>query len=42
LTLHGAYFGISTGHLLVRDPVTGLFGPAIEGLPRNVYRASGM
>jgi carbonic anhydrase len=42
LTLHGAYFGISTGHLLVRDPATGLFGPAIEGLPRNVFSASGM
>jgi carbonic anhydrase len=41
LTLHGAYFGIATGHLLVRDPSTGRFEPAIEGLPRTVFRASG-
>jgi carbonic anhydrase len=41
LTLHGAYFGIATGHLLVRDPATGRFEPAIEGLPRTVFRASG-
>jgi carbonic anhydrase len=40
LTLHGAYFGIATGHLLVRDPVSGRFEPAIEGLPRTVFRAS--
>jgi carbonic anhydrase len=42
LTLHGAYFGIATGHLLVRDPATGRFEPAIEGLPRTVFRASGV
>jgi carbonic anhydrase len=41
LTLHGAYFGIATGHLLVRDPTTGRFEPAAEGLPRAVFRASG-
>ena len=40
LTLHGAYFGIATGHLLVRDPATGRFEPAIDGLPRTVFRAS--
>jgi carbonic anhydrase len=40
LTLHGAYFGIATGHLLVRDPATGRFEPAIEGLPRTVFRAA--
>jgi carbonic anhydrase len=39
LTLHGAYFGIATGHLLVRDPATGRFEPAIEGLPGTVFRA---
>jgi carbonic anhydrase len=42
LTLHGAYFGIATGHLLVRDPATGRFEPAVEGLPRTVFRASGV
>lgn len=28
LTLHGAYFGIATGELMVRDPVSGRFAPA--------------
>ncbi len=41
LTLHGAYFGIATGHLLVRDPAAGCFKPVIEGLPRAVFRATG-
>jgi carbonic anhydrase len=41
LALHGAYFGIATGHLLVRDPSTGRFETAIEGLPRAVFYASG-
>jgi carbonic anhydrase len=40
LSLHGAYFGIATGHLLVRDPATGRFEPAVRGLPRTVFRAS--
>jgi carbonic anhydrase len=42
LALHGAYFGIATGRLLVRDPATGRFDPAIAGLPRTVFRASGV
>jgi carbonic anhydrase len=42
LSLHGAYFGIATGHLLVRDAATGRFEPAVEGLPRTVFRASGV
>jgi carbonic anhydrase len=25
LTLHGAYFGVATGKLAVRDPATGTF-----------------
>jgi carbonic anhydrase len=40
LSLHGAYFGIATGRLLVRDPETGRFDPAIADQPRTVFRAS--
>jgi carbonic anhydrase len=42
LTLHGAYFGVASGRLLVRDPATGRFEPAIDGMPRAVFRASGV
>jgi len=28
LALHGAYFGVATGRLLLRDPATGSFAPA--------------
>lgn len=31
LTLHGAYFGVATGRLLVRDSGTGRFEPVAEG-----------
>ena len=31
LHLHGAYFGVASGVLLVRDPVTKEFGPAVDG-----------
>jgi len=31
LHLHGAYFGVATGRLLVRDPATGHFEPVDEG-----------
>ncbi len=31
LQLHGAYFGIATGGLLVRDPGDGAFKPAVPG-----------
>jgi carbonic anhydrase len=27
LALHGAYFGVAAGRLLVRDPETGIFEP---------------
>jgi len=30
LTLHGAYFGIATGLLFIRDPLTGRFAPYSE------------
>ncbi|AWN37827.1 carbonic anhydrase [Methylobacterium radiodurans] len=29
--LHGAHFGVATGQLLVRDPETGDFAPAVDG-----------
>lgn len=32
LALHGAYFGVADGILRVRDPETGMFSPAVEGL----------
>lgn len=33
LALHGAYFGVATGRLLIRDPKTGRFEPAVEDMP---------
>ena len=33
LALHGAYFGVASGVLLVRDPETGAFAPAAEARP---------
>jgi len=42
LALHGAYFGVASGRLLVRDPATGRFEPAVGGMPRAVFRASGV
>lgn len=41
LALHGAYFGVASGRLLVRDPATGRFEPAVEeptSLPRQGAR----
>ena len=29
LELHGAYFGVASGKLLVRDPVSGVFTPTL-------------
>jgi carbonic anhydrase len=36
LQLHGAYFGVATGVLMVRDPETGEFRPAVEKMPERV------
>lgn len=33
LQLHGAYFGIASGQLLVRNPETGRFEPVVSGAP---------
>jgi carbonic anhydrase len=35
LRLHGAYFGVATGRLLVRDPETGRFEPVANGGVRS-------
>lgn len=40
LTLHGAHFGIARGELLVRDPETGEFKPAIDQAGRSLSPAS--
>ena len=31
LALHGAYFAVASGQLLVRDPATGAFAPIADG-----------
>jgi len=36
LQLHGAYFGIGTGVLMVRNPETGAFEPATDLVPGRV------
>jgi carbonic anhydrase len=36
LHLHGAYFGIASGVLMVRDPQTGAFLPAVADMPERV------
>ncbi|WP_448950713.1 carbonic anhydrase [Labrys neptuniae] len=40
LQLHGAYFGIASGHLLVRDPQTRRFEPVVSdlGTPPSLLR----
>jgi carbonic anhydrase len=40
LTLHGAHFGIARGELLLRDPETGAFKPAIDQAGRSLSPAS--
>jgi carbonic anhydrase len=36
LQLHGAYFGIAAGRLLIRDPATGQFEPVLASSPTRV------
>jgi len=36
LQLHGAFFGVATGVLMVRDPETGEFAPAVADLPERI------
>ncbi|HMA73871.1 MAG TPA: carbonic anhydrase [Xanthobacteraceae bacterium] len=38
LALHGAYFGVASGRLLVRDRATGRFEPVTEGMPPPLFR----
>jgi carbonic anhydrase len=33
LHLHGAYFGVASGKLLVRDPASGTFCPVSDRVP---------
>jgi carbonic anhydrase len=35
LQLHGAYFGVATGRLLVRNPESGEFQPVVQGFPER-------
>ena len=36
LQLHGAFFGVATGVLMVRDPETGTFEPAVADVPERI------
>jgi carbonic anhydrase len=36
LQLHGAYFGVATGVLMIRNPETGRFEPATDAVPERV------
>lgn len=38
LQLHGAYFGVATGVLMVRDPETGEYKPAVEDIPERIAK----
>jgi len=42
LALHGAYFGVASGRLLVRDRATGRFEPVTEGMPPPLFREGGV
>lgn len=36
LQLHGAYFGIHSGRLMIRNTATGQFEPALDGMPDRI------
>jgi carbonic anhydrase len=36
LQLHGAFFGVASGVLMVRNPETGAFQPAVEDMPERI------
>jgi carbonic anhydrase len=36
LQLHGAYFAVATGVLMIRDAATGQFRPAVGQMPKRV------
>ncbi len=36
LQLHGAFFGVATGVLMVRNPETGAFEPAVADVPERI------
>lgn len=38
LQLHGAYFGVADGVLLVRDPATGCFNRLVDNMPERAMR----
>jgi carbonic anhydrase len=40
LTLHGAHFGIERGELLVRDPETGDFQPAVDMAGKSIRQSA--
>jgi carbonic anhydrase len=44
LELHGAYFGVATGVMMVRDPRTGAYEPVVADMPERVsgIRATGV
>ncbi len=42
LQIHGAHFGVANGVLLVRDPQTGDFHPAVDGAAGAIRPAAGM
>ena len=42
LALHGAHFGIARGELLLRDPETGAFNPAVDRTGQTIAPASGV
>jgi nitrite reductase/ring-hydroxylating ferredoxin subunit len=40
MELHGAYFDIATGRLLIRDPATKAYAPVVENLTTHLTGAT--